>query len=127
MKRYAGKFFDVINASYAELYEVIPQNEMAMKQTVDQFKLMIRHDFLCLVLDEQENPVGCALIFPAIGEILNKYRGRMTPGMILSLLKFAKKPTTPTRTAPITRSNVVAYAVRHSSSSASAPIDCSTR
>ena len=45
-----------------------------------------------MILDENENPICFGLVFPSIGQAIQKSGGRMTPATLIRLLRAIKKP-----------------------------------
>ena len=92
LKKYVDEFFKIYDEAYAVLPGTMPLTEKMRKQMLAQFKLVINHDFVKVVLDKDDNVVGVALCFPCIEEALKKSRGRINLPAIFRILKQVKKP-----------------------------------
>lgn len=92
LKKYADKFFKLIDDSYSELYGTVPFTDSMKKMMIDNFKLIIDLRYVAVVLDEQENLVCLGLCFPSIGEAIQKSGGHLTPAALIRLLKAIKHP-----------------------------------
>ena len=59
---------------------------------IKNFKLILSVDMVSVIVDENERVVCFGLVFPAIGEALQKSGGRLTIPTLIKLLKVIKKP-----------------------------------
>lgn len=94
LKRYADKFFDILDETYNDLYMTVPFTDKMKKSLIANFKLIIDLRFVAVILDEEDNVVCFGLCFPGIGKALQKSGGRLTLPAIIKLLKEVKNPTT---------------------------------
>ncbi len=92
IKKYADQFFSVIDDSYADLYGTVPMTTDMKKTLISNFKLIVKPDCLTSVADENDKLVGIGLVFPIIGEALQKSGGKLTPACLYRLLKTLRKP-----------------------------------
>ena len=92
IKKYKDGIFYVLDEGYKELYGTVPFTEGMKKQIIDQFNLIIKLDYVGVILDEQENVVGFGLCFPSIGDALRGGNGKLTPATLRKVLKVIKKP-----------------------------------
>ena len=92
LKKYGEKFFELCEKTYDPLYMTVPFSENIKKSLVKSFELIIDLRFVAMILDENENPICFGLVFPSIGQAIQKSGGRMTPATLIRLLRAIKKP-----------------------------------
>lgn len=92
LKRYADKFFEILDETYVDIYGTVPISDKMRKSLVASFKLIIDKRFVAVILDKDDRVVCFGLCFPAIGEVLQKSGGRLTLGTIVRFLKTVKHP-----------------------------------
>jgi len=62
------------------------------KNLISNFRLIVRKEYVTVVLDEAENPVCIGLCFPSIARAVQKSGGRLTPGCLLRIYQSLRKP-----------------------------------
>ena len=92
IKRYADKFFHMVDVSYDQIYGTVPFTDNMKKMLIGNFRLIVKKDYVTVVLDEQENPVCIGLCFPSISKAVQKSGGRLTPGCLIRILKSLRAP-----------------------------------
>lgn len=92
LKRYADKFFEIIDITYNDLYQTVPFTPAMKKSLIESFKLIIDMRFVRVIVDENDRVVCFGLCFPAIGPALQKTGGRLTLPTIINVLKTVKHP-----------------------------------
>ena len=92
INKYADKFFELIDKSYAKLYGTVDFTDGMKKMLIDNFKLIIKLDYVGILLDENEAPVAMGLCFPSIAEALVGTGGHLTPLTLIRLLKAINHP-----------------------------------
>ena len=92
LDKYKDGIFHVLDEGYKDIYGTVPFTERMKKQMIDQFKLIIKLDYVGVVLDKDENVVAFGLCFPAIGDALKGGNGKLYPSRLIRLLKIAAKP-----------------------------------
>lgn len=92
IRKYADKFFALVDETYSQIYGTVPFTDNMKKALISNFKLIVDVRFVCAILDENENIVAFGLCFPAIGEALQKSRGKLTLPAIARVLKAIKHP-----------------------------------
>jgi len=89
---YAEQIFDVINKSYKDIFYSV---ELSQKQT-EMFKKRylsyINPDFVSLIMDQNKQLVGFAIIMPSLSKALKKAKGRLFPLGFIHVLKALKNP-----------------------------------
>lgn len=92
LRKYADKFFEVLDASYVDVYGTVPFTEAMKKELIASFKLIIDLRFVAVILDENERPVCFGLCFPSIARAVQPSGGKLTPAAIVRILKAVKRP-----------------------------------
>ena len=94
IKKYADKFFAIVDETYEEIYGTVPFTENMKKALIANFKLIVDIKFVSVILDENDNVVAFGLCFPAIGKDVQKSGGRLTLPTIFRVLKTVKHTKT---------------------------------
>lgn len=89
IKKYADKFFDLLDKSYERIYGTVPFTDNMKKMMIDNFRLIIKLKYVCVVLDENDNMVLLGLAFPSLSKAVQKSGGKLTPAGIVRILKAA--------------------------------------
>ena len=90
--RYADSFLKLLDESYSKIYGTVPITEGMKKNLISNFRLIVRKEYVTVVLDEAENPVCIGLCFPSIARAVQKSGGRLTPGCLLRIYQSLRKP-----------------------------------
>ena len=90
--RYKDGIFNVLDEGYKDIYGTVPFTDSMKKQIIDQFNLIIKKDYIGVVLDKEDNVVAFGLCFPAIGDALRGGNGKLYPATLVRLLKVISKP-----------------------------------
>lgn len=90
--KYSDGIFEVLDASYAEIYGTVPFTDGMKKMLIDNFRLIIDKKFCAVILDENNKIVCFGFCFPALGEALQKSSGHLTPAALCRVLKAVKHP-----------------------------------
>jgi len=91
VKEYGDQFFKLAEETYSKLYQTVPFLEEQKKDIVKSFKLVLKADYVCLVVDEHNKLVSLGLCFPSIGKALQKSGGKLTIPTILKLFNVLKE------------------------------------
>ena len=92
LKKYADKFFEVLDESYDKIYGTVPFTESMKKELIVNFKLVIDLKFIRVILDKDERPVCFGICFASLAKALQKSGGRLTLPALFRVLKAIKKP-----------------------------------
>ena len=92
IEKYSNAFFDIIEKTYSRLYGTMPLNDEIVEYYIKDFKLIVRPKDLMLILDEEENVQGFALMFPSISDAVRKSKGRITLPFLCRFLKAKRDP-----------------------------------
>ena len=90
--RYADKFFELVDKSYAKLYGTVDFTDGMKKTMISNFKLVIKLDYVGILLDEHDDPVAMGLCFPSMSEALVGSGGHLYPWTLIKLLRAINRP-----------------------------------
>ncbi len=95
LRKYIPQIFDVLNATYNELYGEVELSDAQVKKYVKQFILMVNCKYATMVFDKDDNMVGFGLTVPSLAHASKKSRGRLFPWGWFRLLRapFSKPET----------------------------------
>lgn len=88
---YAKELFTLMNASYAELYGMVPLNERQIAYNTKKYLGFIRPDFVSLVLDKNGALAAFGISMPSMALALQKANGHLFPFGIFHILKAFRK------------------------------------
>ncbi|MBQ7352333.1 MAG: hypothetical protein IJW59_05720 [Clostridia bacterium] len=91
IKKYKDQIFDLLDEAYGDLYGVIPYNDKLRKQIIDQFKMIIKMDYIVSVLDENDRMVAFGFALPSLSQAVRKCRGKLFPTGIFRILHATGK------------------------------------
>lgn len=91
-KKYADRLFDLIDESYADLYQTVPFLDSQRKDVIKAFKLILSPEYIRIIVDKNDDPVAFGLSFPSIGKALQNSGGKLYPLTLIKLLKAIKHP-----------------------------------
>lgn len=92
IKRYADKLFALLDESYENIYGTVPFTDAMKKNMIANFKLIVRLDFVPLIVDENDNLVCFGLVFPSLSKAIRPSMGRLTLPTIIRVLKSKHNP-----------------------------------
>ena len=92
LKKYANKIFEVIDQTYASLYQTVPCTLEMKKNLVQNFKLLINIKYVGVIVDDEDQVVGFGLCFPSIAKAIQKSGGHLSLLALLRLLKVIHNP-----------------------------------
>ena len=92
IKRYADKFFLILDKTYENLYGTTPLTDAMKKQLIAQFKILINIKYIAAIVDQNDDIVAFGLCFPSIAKALQKSGGRLTIPAIYKIYKSSRKP-----------------------------------
>jgi GNAT superfamily N-acetyltransferase len=90
---YSREVFQLINATYSELYGVVPLTEKQVAYYTKQYFSFIKPDFVSLITDREGKLAGFGITMPSLSNALQKAKGKLFPFGIFHLLKAMKKNT----------------------------------
>jgi GNAT superfamily N-acetyltransferase len=89
---YGERVFDALNKAYEKLYGVVELTDKQIQTYIKQYFGFVNKDFIKIVLNDQEEVVGFAIMFPRLTDALQKTNGRLFPFGFIHLLKALKYP-----------------------------------
>lgn len=92
LKKYADKFFELLDISYENLYGTVPFTDGMKKMMEENFRLIIDLKNVVIILNENEEPVCLGICFPSLAKAVQKSGGRLTPAALIRILKAVKNP-----------------------------------
>ena len=90
---YLQQVFEVLNASFINLYGFVPLTPEQIDTYAAQFRSFIQPDFTKVVVDANNDVVGFEISMPRLGPAMQKARGRLLPFGFIPLLRALAKPT----------------------------------
>lgn len=78
--------FDLMMETYHQLPGFVPISEKEKQAYIRRYIRFLRTDFVCLVTDEQNEPVGFGVTMPSLSKAMKKAKGRLFPFGIFHLL-----------------------------------------
>ena len=92
--RHIEQVFHLVNKAYAPLYSVVALSDEQVRRYARKFLPMVHPDFLCLVMNAQEELVAFGVCVPSMAEALRRCRGRLFPTGWFHVLRAMKKNDT---------------------------------
>ena len=92
--RHIEQVFHLVNKAYAPLYSVVALSDEQVKRYARKFLPMVHPDYLCLVMNEQEELAAFGVCVPSMAEALRRCRGRLFPTGWFHVLRAMKKNDT---------------------------------
>ncbi len=90
--KYADGIFDVLEKAYAPLYGVVALSEKVKNALIGQFKLILRKEYIIVILDPAGKVVAFGIAFPSLSDAVAKSKGRLLPLGIFRILKARNHP-----------------------------------
>ena len=91
VKKYADKFFDCYNRSYADLDNFIPVDERQKKSILNTFATLLNQRFFSVIVNKDDDVVAFGVGLPYVGDAIRKARGNLYLA-IPGILKAKRKP-----------------------------------
>ena len=92
LKKYADKFFDIIDETYVDIYGSVPFTPGMRKLMISNFKLIVNLKNVTVIVDENDKVVCFGICFPSLARAIQKSKGHLTPLALIRLLKAIKNP-----------------------------------
>lgn len=92
LKKYGDAFFEILDTTYADIYQTVPFTDKMKKMMISNFKLIIDIKYVSVICDENEKVVCFGLAFPSIARAVQKSGGRLTIPTIFRVLKALRHP-----------------------------------
>ena len=92
VKKYGNKFFETYNEAYGHLDEYCAVSPETQKSILGSFGMIINPRYFSLLVDENDEVAGAAVVFPSLRKPLIKHKGKVIPFGIFSFLRAVNKP-----------------------------------
>lgn len=92
LDKYIDKFFNLLDETYTDIYGTVPFTDGMKKVMRANFALILDTRFCSVIVDENDDVVCFGISFPAIGEALQKSKGRLTLPAIFRVIKALRHP-----------------------------------
>lgn len=92
IKRYANKFFELLDETYENIYGTVPFTDNMKKMMIANFKLIVDLKHVAVIVDKDDNVVSFGICFPSIAKAVQKSNGHLTLPCLVRLLKAIKHP-----------------------------------
>ncbi len=90
--KYGEGIFDVLNDAYADLYGVVELDDAQVQAYIKQYLGFARHEFIKIMVDENEQVIAFAIALPRLTDALQKSGGKLLPFGFFHLLRALKHP-----------------------------------
>lgn len=90
IKRYAHKFFEMLDKSFSGLYATVPLPPKVIDSTVKMFGLIADKRLVACVLDKDGNVIAGGIALPSIAKAVQKSKGRLLPFGVFRILWAVK-------------------------------------
>lgn len=90
---YADAIFDLLYDAYAHIYGVIPLTKEQVDMYLGQFLMLVKPEFLSLIVDKDNKPVSFGVVIPSLADAVIRCKGKLFPFGWIHLLHYltAKK------------------------------------
>ena len=85
--KYGEGVFEVLNEAYSHLYGYQQLTEKQVKYYIDQYFGFVRKEFVCVVVNKEDEVVGFAVSLPSLSKAFNKAKGSLFPFGFYHVLK----------------------------------------
>jgi len=89
----ANEIFDLLDTEYSILFGTVPLSERQKQAYIDQYLSFVALDLLPVLVNENNEMVGFAIVMPSLSRALQKSQGKLFPTGWIHLLKALKTNT----------------------------------
>ena len=93
-RKYGMSIFHMYNEAFAPLFEFAPLTDRQIKDYLGTYVPILSKDFVAIVVDRDENPVGFAFCVPTLSKAVKKSGGRLFPLGLIRIFKALWKNDT---------------------------------
>ena len=93
-KRYGMELFHMYNEAFEPLHGFSPLTDKQIEAYLKTYIPILDKDFVSLVVDNDDNPVGFLICVPSLSKAVKKTKGRLFPFGFTQILKALKKNDT---------------------------------
>lgn len=84
--RYGMSIFHMYNEAFAPLFQFTPLTDRQIKRYLLTYIPILNKDFVCVLIDAKDRPVGFAFCVPSLSKVVKKSNGRLLPFGFLRIL-----------------------------------------
>jgi len=88
---YAKSMFESLNDSFKQLYGFVPLTEKQIQHYTKDYFSIILPEYVCFVLNEDDDVIGFGVAMPSLTQALIKSRGNLIPCGAYHILRTLKK------------------------------------
>ncbi|MEO1253734.1 MAG: hypothetical protein AAFY41_02440, partial [Bacteroidota bacterium] len=85
--KFAPGVFEILNEAYSGLYGYYPLTPKQIDYYVEQYFGFIRKEFVCIIVNENDEVIGFALTLPSLSKAFQKAKGSLFPFGFIHVLK----------------------------------------
>ncbi|MBC6425748.1 MAG: hypothetical protein GDA51_04620 [Ekhidna sp.] len=85
--KYANGVFEVLNASYANLYGYHALTPKQIDYYIDQYFSFVRREYICIVVNEDDKVIGFGISLPSLSTAFQKAKGSLFPFGFIHVLR----------------------------------------
>ncbi|MCQ2184969.1 MAG: GNAT family N-acetyltransferase [Bacteroidales bacterium] len=89
-RKYGKSIFHMYNETFVPLFEFAPLTDKQIDMYLSTYVPILDKDFVAVVVDEHDNPVGFAFCVPSLSKAVKKSRGRLLPEGVFRILHALK-------------------------------------
>ncbi|MBR4660018.1 MAG: N-acetyltransferase [Bacteroidales bacterium] len=93
-KRYGMEIFHLYNEAFAPLHGFSPLTDKQIKNYLKTYVPILDKDFISVVVNSDDKPVGFLFCVPTLSKAIKKARGKLFPFGFIHILKALKKNDT---------------------------------
>ena len=92
--KYSDDLFELFNIEYSNLYAFSELTKNQIEQLKKRFILILRPDYVSIVLDPSDKVVGFGITLPSLAKVKQKNKGKLFPFGFLRIMYALKKNDT---------------------------------
>lgn len=89
--KYIKQVFELVNEAYSPLYGVVELNKRQIRKYTFKFAPLINPDYVCFVVNENDQLVAFGISAPSMAKAMQKCRGHLLPFGFIEVLKALKQ------------------------------------
>lgn len=86
-RKYGMALFHMYNEAFAPLFQFTPLTDKQIKSYLDTYVPILNKDFVCVLLDGDDKPVGFAFCVPSLSKAVKKCNGKLFPFGFIDVLR----------------------------------------
>ena len=93
-RKYGMSLFHMYNETFAPLFQFTPLTDKQIRNYLDTYVPILNKDFVSILLDKNEAPVGFIFCVPSLSKSVKKSGGRLFPFGFMRILRAIRKNDT---------------------------------